>query len=444
MKLVLLSLAAIYFFSLPSLGKASVIFQDSSFVIPDSVFVVDSISIAGNSQTKPFVILREMSLQHGTTITQDLLRYDQSRIYSLGLFNQVSIYVQPTTGGRANLIVEVNERWFIFPFPVVGIKDRDWKKLYYGAGLLHSNFRGRNEKLYGMFVFGYDPSGEVWYRNPFLSDNGSYTFDAKIAYNKVRNKSIAAQTYGGNFSEQHFFTTIGLGKRIGLHHTFWLTAGYEFISVSEFQPGRTISTDGKDKFPFLGFSYTYDTRDLAEYTSSGSLIRLAITKYGFPANKIDIIRYATDIRHFYPIDSKFVLAGRLFTNNAAAGPTPSYNRVYFGYTERIRGHFKEVKEGENLLGFSTEIHYKLVEPVYMRLKFLPREFSILRFGVVAAAFADGGTVWFRSHVFALDQFARGYGFGIHFLLPYSIVLRTDYALNEARHGEFILDLGSSF
>jgi outer membrane protein assembly factor BamA len=101
-------------------------------------------------------------------------------------------------------------------------------------------------------------------------------------------------------------------------------------------------------------------------------------------------------------------------------------------------------EGENLFGVSTEMHYPLLKPVYFKFDFLPAEFSILKFGVVAAAFADAGTVWFRHQPFAVNNFAKGYGVGIHFILPYSWILRTEYAWNEMRQGEFILDLGSSF
>lgn len=444
MKIILYFLFIVQYFLLPANAEPSFAVQDSSTILSDSLYVVDAIMIVGNVATKDFVIMREMSLQPGSLITKKLLQYDQSRIYSLGLFNQVSIYVQPTTENKVNLLIEVSERWFVFPFPVIGIKDRDWKKLYYGAGLLHSNFRGRNEKLYAMFVFGYDPSGEIWYRNPFLSTDGSYSFDAKIAYSKVKNKSVTAQTSENNFTEQHIYTTIGLGKRFGVHHMLWFAGGFEYVGVSEFKSGRTISESGIDRFPFLGASYTFDTRDLIEYPSNGSFARFAITKYGLPSSDLDIVRYATDIRQFVPLTSDIILSGRLFTNFVAGSSTPSYNRVYFGYTERIRGHFREVTEGENLFGLSTELHYQLFEPVFVQMKFLPPEFSILKFGMVAAAFGDAGTVWFRNEKFALNNFKRGYGVGLHFLLPYSMVLRTDYAWNESRRGEFIFDLGSSF
>jgi len=159
---------------------------------------------------------------------------------------------------------------------------------------------------------------------------------------------------------------------------------------------------------------------------------------------VDIIRYAADVRHYIPLDSRFVAAGRMFTDLAAAGKTPSYNRVYFGYGERIRGHFKEVNEGENIFGATGELHYSILSPRYFNVSFLPPEFGVWKFGVLAALFADAGVVWFRGTPPRVSDFARGYGLGLHFLLPYSAIFKTQYAWNEARRGEFIIDLGTAF
>ncbi len=406
--------------------------------------VVDSILVIGNSSTKNFVILREMSLQPGKTVTRELIEYDQNRIYSLGLFNQVTIHVQPISTDKANLIVEVSERWYIFPFPVLGIKDREWKKLYYGAGILHSNFRGKNEKLYAVSVFGYDPSMELSYRNPFFKEDGSYILDAKISYNKIRNKSEPSQQDEEKFYERHLSFFLNIGHRIGINNTFWLTTGYKSIQVDDYQPGRTISADGKDRFPIVGLSYVFDTRDLAEYSSLGSHVRFSVMKNGIPSEKFDIIRYSADVRRYQPVGDVVTIAGRIYTDLIAGSSTPSHNRVYLGYGERIRGHFNKTNEGENILVGSIELRYPIFSVIYYKLDFVPSEFSVLRFGIVAAAFADAGTVWFRHQRFALNLFKSGYGVGIHFLLPYSFVVRTDYASNEYRKGEFIFDLGTAF
>jgi outer membrane protein assembly factor BamA len=440
------SLAILALFSLTTISNA----QDSSNAsstfldVPDSVLVVGQIILHGNSQTKDFVILREMSLRQGVRITRSLLDYDKNRIYSLGLFNQVQIGVIPAVDSFATLVVDVHERWYIFPYPIFGLKDRDWSKVFYGFGILHNNFLGRNEKLFTSVIFGFDPSIRLTYRNPFLSDDGEYFLAGSIGYSKVRNRSLLAQIGAAGFDERHFSAGVTLGKRFGIAHSLWLSVSYELISASEYQPGRTISQDGTDRFPVVSAGYTFDTRDLIEYAGTGTLARATITKFGIPGNELDFIRYGADVRQYTPVATDVVLQGRVFGDIVAAGPTPSHNRAFFGYGERIRGHFVEVLEGENIFGVSSEAHYMILAPHYFKVGFLPQEFSVWRFGISAALFGDAGIVWFRNQPFALDRFVKGYGAGLHFLLPYSAVVRIEYAWNEVRHGEFILDLGAAF
>jgi outer membrane protein assembly factor BamA len=342
------------------------------------------------------------------------------------------------------LSVVVNERWYLFPYPIFGIKDRDWAKAFYGVGVVHTNFRGRNEKMYLTAIFGYDPSFGLTYKNPFISEEGTYILEARIAYNKVRNKSVLAQTGTPNFDERHYSASLTLGRRFGLHHMAWISGGYDVVDIPEFLPGRTISAEGKDSYPVFGAGYVYDTRDLGEYPSQGSLVRLALTKSGLPGGELDLVRYAIDLRHYTPVTSGLTWTFRTFSDIVAAGPAPSYYHTYFGYGERIRGHFREVEEGENLLGFTSELHFTLLPVQYLKVDALPAEFSVWKFAVVATLFADAGTVWFRGTPLAAGNFVKGYGAGLNFLLPYSAVLRTEYAFDEARKGEFIIDVGATF
>ncbi len=427
----------------PALAQDTVAVPLSEGELIDSLWTVDSVVITGNKQTKDFVVLREMTLRPGVPITRRAIQYDQERIYSLRLFNQVRIAVTPTSPGKASIRVDVSERWYVFPFPVFGIRDRDWKKFFFGLGILHSNFLGRNEKLYGVGVLGYDPSLSLMYRNPFLDVDGSAFLEARAAYNKVRNKSILAQDGTDNYDERHVSIGLTGGKRLGIEHTFWMSLGFEYVEVTQFLPGRTISPNGRDRYPVASLGYSYDTRDLGEYPSEGTYVGGAVTKYGIPAENIDYARYSFDLKHFLPLPGSFVLAGRTYGDFVAGGIVPPYSHDYFGYGNRIRGHFKEVVEGEELLGGTVELHYPLLGARYITVSRLPAEFSVWRFGVTAALFADAGTVWMRGTPLALNRLLKGYGAGIHFLLPYSFILRTEYALDEVRHGEFILDLGAS-
>ncbi len=417
--------------------------NDSSlFAFPDSVFRLNEVRISGNEETKEFVILREMTMRRDSLITHEAVAYDRNRIYSLGLFNKVEIEVEPISGELANLNINVHERWYIYPYPIFGLRDRDWSKIYYGLGLAHINFRGRNEKVSASFALGYDPWIALSYRNPFLEESGTHFLEGRFVYNKVRNKSLELQQQYGEFDEQHFLFSSTVGKRFGIQHTVWVNLGYRIIDI----PVDTISVTktGTDKFLQGTAGYSYDTRDLHEYPAYGTFAAISITKFGIPSATIDFSHFNFDFRRYIPFSSDIILTGRLFGVLTAGNQQPVYEHVYFGYGERIRGHFREVFEGDNLFGVSSELHYTLLQPKYLKVDFLPKEFSLWRFGVTAAAFADAGTVWYREQRAIPSTLPSGYGFGLHFLLPYSFVVRTEVAWNEFGKSEFIFDLGASF
>jgi outer membrane protein assembly factor BamA len=385
-----------------------------------------------------------MTLKRGDYITRSLIEYDENRIYSLGLFNRVQINIVPGADSTAVLSVAVSERWYVFPFPIVGIKDRDWSKWYYGFGVIHTNFRGRGEKIFATAVFGYDPSFRLTYRNPFLNEAGTDFLELSLGYNRVRNRSLYVQSSKTDFDEIHWNGALTLGKRFALNHTLWVMGGYESVATPDAIPPTTFSPSGTDQYPIFSLGYGYDSRDLKEYPNFGSSVRVTATKYGVFGAAYDMVRYAVDLRKFVPLATRLVLGGRTFTDLAAGGPSPTYNHVFYGYGERIRGHFQEVNEGENIMGASVELRYLLFNPIYPKVDFLPAEFSVWRFAIALTAFGDAGTVWFRGTPLALDRFLKGYGGGINFLLPYSIVVRAEYGFNEVRRGEFIIDVGASF
>ena len=70
--------------------------------------------------------------------------------------------------------------------------------------------------------------------------------------------------------------------------------------------------------------------------------------------------------------------------------------------------------------------------------------SQLKFGISAGIFYDTGTVWFQNQKLAVDGFYSGFGFGIHFHLPYVDVLRVECGFNHQKDVQIIVDLGMAF
>jgi hypothetical protein len=161
---------------------------------------------------------------------------------------------------------------------------------------------------------------------------------------------------------------------------------------------------------------------------------------------VNFTRVNADLRQYIPLSEDFMVAARTHGTIVSGGEVPTYARAYFGFGERIRGYFDDVLEGENLAGGSAEIRYVLLKPrtIHFTAISLPPEFSVWRFGVGLSVFVDTGAAWFRGEPLTFGDFSTGYGGGVNFLLPYSFVVRTEYAWNEFQEGQFILDLKASF
>ena len=420
--------------------------QDPSSVVSSTMqpVTIDRIVIRGNQVTKDYVILREMSLKPGDTLSLKAAEYDKNRIYSLGLFNRVELSYHVEDHG-ATLYVDVNERWYIFPYLVLGFKDRDWDKIYYGLGILHDNFRGRNEKVSASFALGYDPFFALRYQNPILSLESNLFLSGRVYYSRERNKSLVSGESGPNFDEDRYGFEGTLGKRLDIFRSVSLTLGYQVLTVSQNEAGRTLSPSGRDAFITAGVGYAHDTRDLFEYPSKGRYIGVSFVKVGFGESDVNYYRFYLDSREFVPVVSGVTIAGHMGMSIAGGGRVPNYDHVYFGYENRIRGHFNEVYEGEDIIGASLELRVPILPARFFKVEAIPiPEFGVWRFGVYAALFGDAGKVWYRSDSFNLHDLVKGYGVGLNFLLPYSGVFRIEYALNEVRRGQFIFDLSSSF
>ena len=439
---------------IPALATLALLLQPvtaGTQTMPDSLpappaAMIDTVLLSGNETTKDYVIINEMSLHPGMPAAPEAMAYDRNRIYSLGLFTRVDLTLESLADGRTALRVDVNERWYLIPLPLFGFRDGDLKKVYFGAGLLHNNLGGKNQKLFVSGVLGYNPSFGLSFSDPLLVPGENLSLGAALNLSRIRNRSEAEASIGGDFDEHHYNIGLTLGKRLSLFHSVSLSVGWMIVQIDEYRQGRTVSTDGRDAFLSITLNYTYDSRDLREYPSQGLLVSGGATKNGFGESPVNFARYGLDVRSYTLLDGWLTLGARVAGSVVSGGEIPTYARSYFGYGERIRGYYTTVFEGENFLLGTVEARFMLLPLRDIRFTAitLPQEFSIWRFGVGFALFADAGTVWFRGDPLQWSSFASGYGASVNWLLPYSVVVRTAYAINDLGRGQFVLDLRLAF
>jgi outer membrane protein assembly factor BamA len=306
---------------------------------------------------------------------------------------------------------------------------------------MDQNFRGRNEKVYASFGFGYDRWSMLNYQNPKVTDNDDIYFSGAFAVQKVHNLSSSY----GEYENSNIFLNGTIGKRFGLYQTFFGTMGYEVWQVNEPQLNRTVSSSGRDAFLTASVQYRYDTRDNREYTTDGSLISLGINKSGFGESEMNLTGCAYDLRQFFGFNSGSAIGVRTIGSFTWGGVIPPYRHVFFGYDERIRGYFYKTMEAENRIGMNAELRLPILTPRYLEIDaFGIPQFQKLRYGLYFAIFADAGKLWSRHQVLSEQPWYSGVGAAFQFLLPYGFNIQTGAAVNNLGTMQGFIDFDTSF
>jgi outer membrane protein assembly factor BamA len=410
-------------------------------------FRVDSISISGNDITEEFIIIRELTFELGDTINYETANYNRERIYSLGIFNQVLL--EPQINNNINILhIIIEESWYIYPIPILSIKEGDWNKISFGMNLVLKNFRGRNETLSAVTAFGYDPSFSLSYFNPNSIANEHIFFYTRLGYSDVSNKSLLAEQIAGEQFEQKVIGwELEIGRRFYLFHKFALRFGFNYIESPFYFEELNASNERIDRVYSISAGYQYDTRDLAQFPKSGFYTNVSYILKGMGINDINYNVARVDLRAYNRLIEKLHFKMRFTSRFTLGNRIPLYDNSIIGLEDKIRGFFNNKIEGNHSYLTSAELYYPIIEELKINLEFIPiipKQLLSYRVALYAQIFADAGATQNTAASIGLNNFKSGYGVGLTVLiLPY-YVARIEYAINELRKPEIILDIGTSF
>ena len=445
--------------------------------------VVGKISLEGNQITQPYIIYREIIIKEGDTLTESIFktRLEQSRLNLLNtsLFNFVNIDTVVDAFGVTNLKFRMIERWYLFPFPIFEISDRnfntwlahrDWRRVNYGGFIKWSNLRGRMEELNLLIRFGYDERYRLIYDIPYINSNqtlglnfvASINQNHEVAYKTENNKPIFFR--GDNYVLQNYQFTTGLNYRPSIFITYSAIIGYNRYDYStkltelnaEYAPG-----DASQLNLLKGTLYfRNDHRDSKPYPIKG---------YFADAEISSLKGIYSDNQKYY---NTYLHANLNTYNNFnqrwywSAGTTfkisKNENSPYFlnqglGYgKDYIRGYEYYVIDGSNYLLFRTNLKYNLLKPHITYIKITGTEkFDKIHYTVYCNIFADMGEVFstvrndaqtsiLLNNVQTLNnKLLRGVGIGLDLVTYYDKVLRIEYSVNHLGQGGFYIHFESS-
>lgn len=445
--------------------------------------VIGKISLEGNHITKPHIIYREIIIKEGDTLTESNLKIklEQSRLNLLNtsLFNFVYFDKVTDEFGVINLKFRMIERWYLFPFPIFEISDRnfntwldhqDWRRVNYGGFIKWSNLRGRMEVLNLLIRFGYDERYRLIYDIPYINSKQTLglTFvtsinqNHEVAYMTENNKPVFYR--GENYTLQNYLSTIGLNYRPSIFNIYSAIIGYNRFDYStkltELNPGYAPVNASQLNLIKGTLYFRNDHRDSKPYPIKGYFADAEITaqKGIFSDNQKfhNTFLYA-NLNSYSSFNKRWYwTAGTTFKISKIENK-PYFLNQGLGYgKDYVRGYEYYVIDGSNYFVARTSIKYNLVKPHINTIKITGSEkFDKIHYTVYFNIFADMGAVFskvqndapssiFLNNVQTLNnKLLRGIGIGLDLVTYYDKVLRIEYSINHFGQGGFYIHFDSS-
>jgi outer membrane protein insertion porin family len=349
---------------------------------------IERIDIVGNVRTLDKVIRREFRLAEGDAYNRLLVDAARRRLTRLQYFKKVTINAEPGSApDRVIIVVRVEEQptgelslgggWSSASGPILDIS------------LSERNLLGRGQFVRLRLLGGFeDLNLNFSFTEPrFLGRNMSAGFDAfLIERDRADESSFSSKKTGGS---------VRFG--IPLNDDWAVSLAYSLSEEKIFDVQNDASlaikaAEGTSIVSAFGYAITYDTRNHPKNPTRG--IFWATTQdFAGLGGDVNFVRTNSDLRVYYPIRKKVVLAGRMQGGYITGwgGDDVRILDLFFKGTETIRG-FDTAGIGPRDLTTRDALGGKVFAASSLEVRFpfpqLPE-----RYGISVATFFDAATLY---------------------------------------------------
>ena len=441
----------------------------------DSMLVIKQINIVGNKKTKESIILRELDLVIGDSIKKEDLdkRLDLNRrkLINVNLFVTVEIKLIRDIKNQVIIEIKLQEQWFLLGYPIFQIIDRNYAEWWqrgadlsrttYGIDLIHSNFRGRAERINLRLETGFTQRIDVGYRVPYIDKAQKTGVGFSLSY--ITNRNLAFKSLydtlfyfksPSDIMRKRFSGAIYLKKRYGFYdnHTLELRYNYNFIAdtIAKLNPHYFLDSRTSQKYFQLSYYFNYDFRDNVAYPLRGKRYELLISKLGILLyDDVNQMEVTGGYSWYKPITKKLFYGVNLKAKISFPTRQSFYNTRGLGYfQELVRGYELYVVDGNSFFLARNNFKYQLVNSK-IHFKFLKiKQFNTVPIGIYPNAFLDYGYVQSFNATENKSNLSNrsiyGGGFGLDFVTYYNMVVRFNYAFNDRKQKNFVFSIGREF
>ncbi len=428
-------------------------------------FVVRNIVIQGNKKTRPDIILREIPFKSGDVfLLQDLVKkFETARqqLMNTALFHEAIVALKSFEGYDIDILVQVRERWYIFPLPYFKPVDRNlnqWiieqkasmKRVNYGGKLLYNNVTGRNDKLRLWLISGYTRQLSFSYDRLYIDNQLKWGMtmglvaskNRELNYTSANDKQVFLKDNNYIRSFTTAFAELTYRKAIKTRHRFGIAYTREVVADTVIKLNPDYLKNGRTKaaFPELYYTMAYYDLDYIPYPTKGYAAEVSLRKKGINSS-MNLWQLSTKGLAYWPTGKKSFFSLNTYGIIKLPFDQPYFNQRLLGYEDAfMQGYEYYVVDGVAAGYIKASFARKLLN-FNIKLpgtkKIAPQKIPINIYGRI---FGNTGYVYNpdQRNNFLSNKMLFSGGFGIDITTIYDFNLKLDWSFNQmGQNGIFI-------
>ena len=463
------------------LGRATTAMAQLRAASPCDSILIKHIVLNGNRKTKNYIIYREMDFKAGDVIAlADSNLYfakSRNRIFNTRLFVTVDLTLVPLSFDTSIcpkpvlVEVEVKERWYLFPTPILELADRSFNEWIYnqGASFRRVNFglrtdlynvRGRNETARLTLQGGFTTKLELKYSIPYIDKALKGGLQIGLLHANNRSAPLSSegnkQSFLGLFTKERSFyrnaINLAYTRRSGFYMFQGISAAYHQNRIADslaiYRPDYFLNGRKKQRFVSLAYTWLYDKRDIRQYPLHGYWLRATVERLGLlPGDDVDLTALTGGAAHYADYGAGFYSAHSVEGTISGPKRQPYAQTKFLGFGQNfVRGYEKYVLEGHGNVVLKNTLRYRLVEG-RAQMRAMPlNQFKVLPYAIYFKIYGDAGYVdnpdATETNRRLLNKWLGGVGAGFDIVTFYDYVLRLEYSVNRQREAGFFLNVAA--
>lgn len=430
------------------------------------VLKIEAIQIAGNKTTRDFIMLREMNLKPGDTVSEnnlaEFIEKKRTRLLNMQLFSMVDISaVYPNDlDSSIDLHIQVREVLYWLPKPIFSLADRNFNvwwveqhkalnRTNIGFELTRVNFRGRDERMNLILQLGYNKLFNLSYRIPYVNKamtlglNAGFTWGTgrETFYQTSENKLLF---YANNqYPYKNWQARVGASYRgdYATVHDGLISWNHTQISDSLFAQNPNY-IGGKKQLDWaeLMYSWQYNRTDARVYPTQGLEWKgKVLWRQGMSNAGITQVQLYSEALWYKPIQGRWSWALHARARWSMGNDIPYvFNRALGFQNGYVRGYEYYVVDGSHYGLLRNALRYRIINKV-LKQQVVPI-MTYIPFRVFAKVYND--MAWVEAGAMNRqtlnNRILYGYGIGIDVLVSYYARLRIEYSFNHFGENDLFL------